>query len=303
MKFLLEVSGAKDAEELKAALIDSKSYFHPFEMNDAFVGLEAMICHIGYLSPNARKVVGIVFSTLAAQPWAESLLLQQINVDVFIVTSKELASEEWVKASTRNCRNWAIQYLHDGQLDKPIDVLAHIDELCVIADEKSTSRGFDLKISSTMEDLLWLALRHQVPAKFFFIDGTQLGNPETCLNARSVPERVTKQDKLRESFTHQLEEIRVSCEFSSSGLWNSRGQMLGYDCLSLPFSLARRLAAWQMDFDETQFPPASGDDAWWENHEREEIEIAKELQDSLGTNIRVKVFLDGQWEWIGDIHQ
>ena len=41
-----------------------------------------------------------------------------------------------------------------------------------------------------------------------------------------------------------------------------------YDLLGLPSSLVRRIAAWQHDFDETENPPATGDDAWWERHEQ-----------------------------------
>ncbi len=52
------------------------------------------------------------------------------------------------------------------------------------------------------------------------------------------------------------------------GLWNEKGQMLAYDLLGLPSSLVRRIAAWQHDFDETENPPATGDDAWWERHEQ-----------------------------------
>ena len=153
VKFLVEVSGAKNVEELKAALIDPKSYFHLYQMNDALVGLEAVCCRLDYFPPKTRKTVAIVFSTLIAQTLATSLLLQQINVDVFIVTSKELATEDWVKTSTRNCRSWTIQYLHEDQLDEPIRLLSYIDELYVIEDEKPTGQGFDRKIFSSIEDL------------------------------------------------------------------------------------------------------------------------------------------------------
>ena len=91
--------------------------------------------------------------------------------------------------------------------------------------------------------MLWRALSYQVSAKFFFIDGYQLGNPETGMNVRGVPERVAHQDKLRENLTHQLEEIRVWPEFGSSGLWDNKGSMIGYDLIFLPFQLVRRLSA------------------------------------------------------------
>ncbi|MEI6334881.1 MAG: hypothetical protein WCS87_10000 [Methylococcaceae bacterium] len=300
VKFLIEVSGAKDVEELKAALIDPKSYFHPYEMHCAFFGLETVYCHFDYISSQTRKTVAIVFSTVTAQTLATSLLLQQINVDVFIVTSKELATDDWVKTSTRNCYDWTVRYLQDGQLNDPIEVLARIDELCVIADEKSTGQGSNLHISPSIEDLLWLALSYQLPTKFFFIDGSQLSNPEDCLKACKVPERVAKQDKLRESLTHQLPEIRVMADFGSSGLWDDKGRMIAYDLIALPFQLVRRLSAWQVDYDETFNPPDSGDATWWDNHEQEKNAIAKALQATLGSNTQVKVYMDDQWQWIGD---
>lgn len=48
VRFLLKVSGARDVEELKAALIDPASYTHPFEMNSAFFGMECLSCRITY---------------------------------------------------------------------------------------------------------------------------------------------------------------------------------------------------------------------------------------------------------------
>ncbi len=300
VKFLIEVSGAKDVEELKAALIDPKSYFHPYKMNDGMWGLETLSCRLDYATPGAHKAVAIVFSTVTAQTLATSLLLQQINVDVVIVTSRELATEDWVKTSTRNCRSWTIQYLQEGQLDEPIRLLSYIDELCVIANEKTTGQSFGRKISSSIENLLWLALSYQVPAKLFYIDGYYSGNPETALNVRGVPQRVANQDKLCENHTHKLEEIRVDCDFGSSGLWDNKGIMIGYDLISLPFQLVRRLSAWQRDYDETFNPPDSDDATWWNNHEREKNAIAKALQATLGSNTQVKVYLDDQWQWIGE---
>ena len=303
VKFLIEVSGAKDVEELKAALIDPNSYFHPYKMNDVLRGLEASICHFDYILPETPKTVGIVFSTVAAKPWATSLLLQKINVNVFILTPKELAPDDWVTMSTRNCSDWTVRYLQDGQLNDPIEILARIDELCVIADEKSTGQGSNLHISPSIEDLLWLALSYQLPTTFFYIDGSQLSNPEDCLKACKVPERVAKQDRLRESLTHQLPEIRVWPEFGSSGLWDNKGRMISYDLIFLPFQLVRCLSAWQRDYDDTFNPPEPNDETWWDNHEREKNEIAKALQAKLGSNTQVKVYLDDQEQWIGEFQR
>jgi hypothetical protein len=116
VRYLLRVSGAKDIEELKAALIDPASYTQPFKMNDAFVGLEASGCggHIDYLSPETRKTVGVVFHTEAAREAAFTLLMQQIGAHAFIVAPKALATDEWVKQATRYCRDWTVRYVYVG---------------------------------------------------------------------------------------------------------------------------------------------------------------------------------------------
>lgn len=71
--------------------------------------------------------------------------------------------------------------------------------------------------------------------------------------------------------------------------------MLGYDQLDLPFSLVKRIAAWQRDFDDTVTPPDKGDDAWWDRHRKEEIEIATALQDVVSSGISVSVLSEDGW--------
>lgn len=303
VKFLMSASGATDVDDFKAALINPENYTQPFKMNDAFIGIEPKPCRLEYVPPIAHKTVGIVFSTPAARAWSESLLLQKINCDVLIIAPPDLVPDDWVKAWTRHCRNWTIQYLRDGILQEPFEVLAQIDELCVIADQKCPKRIFDLAIPDSIEELLWLAMDLRLDAKYFFVDGTQLSNPESTLVKRNVPQRVTANRNRREAFTKRLNEIRLSCEFCSSGLWNEKGQMLAYDLLDLPFVLVRRIAAWQHDFDETENPPATGDDAWWERHEQEEISIATELQTAMGESPVIKLYRKDGWLSIADISQ
>lgn len=50
VRYLLEVSGAKDVGALKAALIDPASYTQPFKMNRAFCGAEVETCRFNYPS-------------------------------------------------------------------------------------------------------------------------------------------------------------------------------------------------------------------------------------------------------------
>jgi len=303
VKFMMSVSGATDVDEFKTALINPENYTQPFKMNDAFIGIEPKMCRLEYVPPIAHKTIGIVFSTLAARTWAESLLLQKINCDVLIIAPQDIVPDDWVKAWTRHCRNFAIQYLCEGVLNEPIKVLAQIDELCVIADQRCPKYLFDLAIPDSIEELLWLAMGRRFDAKYFFVDGSQLSNPGSTLVDRNVPQRVMAKWNRREAFTRQLKEIRLSCEFCSSGLWNDKEQMLAYDLLDLPLDLVRRIAAWQHDFDETENPPATGDDAWWERHEQEAVSIATALQAAVGASPVVKLYRKDGWLSISDINQ
>jgi hypothetical protein len=61
VRYLLKISGARDVEELKAALIDPASYTHPFKMHDSFIGLETMpCCRFDYLPPDRQKTVVVL---------------------------------------------------------------------------------------------------------------------------------------------------------------------------------------------------------------------------------------------------
>lgn len=300
VRYLLKVSGTGDVEELKAALIDPASYIQPFKMNSSFFGLEALSCRIDYLPPGVCKTVAMVFSTLTARDTAQALLAQKIGAHAFIIAPKELATDEWVREATRYCRDWTVRYLNDT-LDEPLDILALADEVCVIANEKRPGSGFDLKLSDDTEELLWLAIDLELEAKYYFVDRTLLGNPELCLTKRGVPERAAARKAQRAAFTRQLREIRLDTDFASSGLWNEKGQMLGYDLLDLPFPLIRRIAAWQRDFDDTVMPPDEGSDEWWDRHQQEQIEIAKVLQAALGPEIAVKLYRREGWLTIDEI--
>jgi hypothetical protein len=249
-----------------------------------------------------RKSVGIVFSTESARTTAESILLQKINCEVFIVAPPELVPDNWVKTWTQHCKGWTVRYFREGILERPIEVLAQIDELCVIADRKHPKHIFDLAIPESIEELLWLAMELRLDVKYFFQDGLRLSNPETTLQKRKVPQRVMVNRNLREAFTQQLKEIRLSCEYYSCGLWNDKGLELGYDQLDLPFALLRRIAAWQRDFDETEIPPATGDEAWRKRHALEEISIARGLQAALGNDLVVKLYRKDAWISIDKIN-
>ena len=158
-------------------------------------------------------------------------------------------------------------------------------------------------LSEQSEDLLWLALNNDVDVHYYSTDGMSLYNPDSCLQKRGVPERVSAQQVQRAAFTRQLKEIRLDSDFGSSGLWDDEGKMLGYDLLDLPFPLVRRIAAWQRDYDDTMNPPDMGDEPWWEHHEQEAISIAMVLQAAVGASPVVKLYRKDGWLSVADISQ
>jgi len=289
VRYLLKISGAKDVDELKTALIDPANYTHPFKMNDAFLGVEALSCHMDYLSPEVNKTVAVVFSTEEGREVAQSLLPQKIGATAFIVAPKELVTDAWIKQATRHCRRSTGYYLSEHTLhEQAFEILALADELCVIGNVKTPHAGFDLGLSQGAENLLWLAYDLGVDAEYFYLDRAQLANPEGCLEKRGVPERVAALKAQRAAFTRELKEIRLYNDYCSSGLWENG--MLDYDLLDLPFPLLRRIVRWQRNFDDTVTPPDKSTAEWWERHDQEGIEIAKALQAAVGSEIPVKFF-------------
>jgi hypothetical protein len=315
VRYLKEASGAGDIEELKSAMIDPLNFVHPFEMHYAFFGAEALACRLmEYLPPGKRKIVGVLFSTEKARPVAESILLQQIDADIIIVAPEEILHDQtaktgWDYSSSlmeamrfRNTDYLRAYRLRNGMIEKPIDFLARIDKLYVVADDK-TRKGipWDLNLSNSIEELMWKAIATQIPTYFFHIDGFggEVGETiEKFLEKNDVPERVAAQDIVRKEYTSKLPVICVDCDWSSSGLWTEDGKMIPYDYIDLPLPLMRRIIDWHEEFDATLDEVISGtgpSDEWDEKHEREKREIALELQKTLGNDIIVQVCTEEGW--------
>jgi len=192
VRYLLKICRANDVEELKAALINPASYTHPFKISHAFTLMETLQrfdCR--FLPPQTHKTIAILFSTLEARNVAQSLLAQSIGAHALIIAPETLATEMWTEQTVHTCRSWRVLPLHDDTLNDPFALLALADALYVIADEKTSGTSFDLQLSEGAENLLWLALDSGMEAKYFSVDGRQLGNPETSLEKRGVPDRVT----------------------------------------------------------------------------------------------------------------
>ena len=293
-------------------MIDPANYVHPFEMCNAYYGAEVLACRLmTYLPPGKRKIVGVVFATETARSVAESIILQQIGADVIVAAPGELLYDtslsEWLrrdnllKPSMRFCRHLGSIFLQGGIIKEPITFLGQIDELYVVADDvtPNPNPGGDLKLSGSIEELLWKAIELEIPAHYYHIDGFSLSNPETSLEKRSVPERVAAQDKKRKKYTSELTVVRVDCDWSSSGLWTERGQMIPYDYIDIPLSLIRRIINWHEEYDATLNEGIS--DEWEEKHEREKHQLALELQNTLGSGIVVQVMADKGWASIKSV--
>lgn len=302
VKFLVARSGAQDVQELKTALLDPANYSQSFKMHDAFRGINAVACRMKYRPLQSRWRFSIVFSTALARTEAQWQLLQKIGCDALIIAPETLVSTEWIKRYTRHCRSWVIQYSDREAGCDPIGVLARSDELCVIADHDECKDQEVLAITDSTQVLLWLALERDIKARYCLTNGTGLYNPQVLLHRSGVPQRVSDEREQASRRACALKEIRLSCDFGSSGLWNAQNQMLSYDELDVPFHLIRRIAAWQLDYEETFNPPQMPTNAWWSQHEQQALDIARQLQAALGTNTSVKLYRKGGWLHVAEIN-
>ena len=290
VRYLQRASGAENVEALKAALVDPASYRHPFKMNYSLRRLQAHPCLFEYVPSGMRRTVAVVFLTELAREGAQAALAQSIGAHALVVAPKDLASEDWLKQAAIGCRGWAADFVRDRSVEEPIALLAEIDKLYVINDGPVLQHRADLKLSESVEDLLWLAAEYGIDHEVFSAEGVRRSEPGPLLRQRGVPERVAAQRAQRAESMRKLTEVHVMCDFYSSGLWDARGRSLGYDLLDLPFPLVRRLARWQSDYDETFNPPdPPGDDAWWSRHRQEGLKIAKDLQAFLGPHTKVSI--------------
>lgn len=281
VRYLLRISGADTVEELKKALVDPASYRPKlFHAGSPFGQLEVIPCRFEYLPIGKPKTVVVVFSTLQARRTAQALLAQKIDRNAFIVAPKELFTKKWISEATCYCKYQGGFYLHENTLDRPMEILIRADELYVIADKQGSHDSCGLDLSHGAQDLLQLALELGIDAAYINIDGSRLWNPERCLDASGAVARVAAARAKRIAYTNQLEVLNLDNEYYSSALW-TRGGMVPYDYVELPYPLLKRIAAWQEDFDLNERPydeKGSASDEWWDQHELETIELAKALQ-------------------------
>jgi hypothetical protein len=239
-------------------------------------------------------IVAIVFATLMSRRCTEGLLKSHLNSHVWLVSHRELIPDEWVDIWTADARDVTQFFLPIAE-DDDIEFIAKVDELHVIFDGNEIGGDSSSAVSHGIENLMWRAFQNQVPVSVIRADGMSIEGVEKALLSSGTPERLAVIDASWHDYMNTVNEIHVCCDFGSSGLWNNRGNMLGYDVLVLPFSFVRRIAAWQQNFDETFNPPDDPGKGWDEWYLREELAIARELQLIYGDEKVIKVDRGGDW--------
>lgn len=84
-QYVLRNSGARDIEELKAALLDPASYFQPFKMYESFPGLETTSSRVNYVPAGGKRPVTALFSDLEARDLAVDLLPREFGAKALFV--------------------------------------------------------------------------------------------------------------------------------------------------------------------------------------------------------------------------
>lgn len=120
------------------------------------------------------------------------------------------------------------------------------------------------------------------------------------LAAQKYESRVKRRFLLKMSETSEL---RVDCEFGSTGLWNGAGHNLSYEQVGLPIDLEQRVRHLQAEFDEKAAPysPLKDDDDFWDWVNIQEMAIARDIQQLAGDATRVVLWRGNRWVWINEL--
>lgn len=243
--------------------------------------------------------VTIAFEDARCWPLVQDLLRQQMGSDVLLIDVNKLLQYEQLKPFDRYARH-LVQHLGWREcLDMPLETLARTDVLHVLT--ASNDHRENLGVSEGLSILLGFAHIFQTKTVFHTSQGI-LENLTALPNFKTVSAKAEQMLLEVEAHLPLMDEIHVWCDFYASGLWDKRGAMLGYDIKTLPWDLIRRLSAWQWDHDFTFGPPEHmGSDDWWDKHRTEAHELARDVQDAVGPQVRVMVHEADGPVWIGDL--
>ena len=303
VRYLLEVTELDDVEALKELLITPENYrFFPFEMFDAFFGIETgPYCRFDYAPQSENNRIGVVFHTQEACLKAKEIMLEQYGAEFHLWYPKGLVDDVWLREASKYGYIWSTH--HEPET---VAFLAGIDELFIVANierpPKHVHTGRDVPLA--VEKTIVKAHQFGIEYHYHTPSGSgELHHGGACLATLQVQGLVDDEDReIRKQFKCQ-KILRVDAEYGSSGIWSENGKNISYDLLDLPFWIIRRIAKWQREYDDTTIPilPDTPDDDWWKAHGAEKVKIAKALQIFLKGTMTIQVMDDNGWVNINDL--
>ncbi len=302
VQYLVKVSGATSVTALMEALVDPSSYSLPFLMNDRFIGIQAASCRFDYDGQVVSKTVGLLFWSEAGRHTALNVLAQHLNASVRVIAPKALVTSAWQYDVARYCRSIEIIDLDiEKGVRNPIEALSRVDRLFVMASEVSSRPGEE-EIPAALALFMSMASTFQIAGSYRYRNGTRRSLSDLVREDEAVAADIAIGRAQRVSFTEQLREVRLGNTSGGTGLLDANGESLGYDQLSLPFTLIRRIAIWQSDFEEKMRCPTLDTDVWRRRHRDQQLDLAKALLESLAPQQTVRLGRDANWQTLEDIY-
>jgi len=290
VKFLLEATGVPDVELLKAALIYPQNYSQPFTFNKFFRKIRTQPIKFRYIGTGQERLIAIVLRTEAARIRAAEIAMSKIGATVLFLAPQRLLSNKWIR---KNAAMYCHGFIVWNSCDRPVHLLARYDELYIITDDDRIDNDQEIKLGKENEILVWLAHRYGFPLHLDSPSGVEVNNPVKRLEQIEIPALLRRAENRRREFLSNLKCLRVAAEYGSTGIWDGQLRNIPYELIDIPFPLIRRIAAWQKNYDDTLIPllPETADDEWWENHEIEELNIARAIQDAMGDRLDVQIWM------------
>ncbi len=157
-----------------------------------------------------------------------------------------------------------------------LDLLAFADVVHLVL--KLDPNGDRLVWSLFMQELVGYAMRYGVPFTIHDTSGVIYNDPATVLPLDKLSAHIEALEAQRRTFTSSLSELQLFPDFSSTGLWDMRGRMYGFDRLDMPFDLMRALRRWVDDWDRNALPDGPPVTDWEKTHAEIELCIGQRLQ-------------------------
>lgn len=242
--------------------------------------------HLPFVSPlEAQQQVLMVFLSPLAIPVVEGLAADLPGVHLHLCAPISLMSDDWVRAVSARAANWSAHYILDFPTRTTLDLLAFADVIHLLLEPKPAGPG--LVWSLFAQELVGYAMRYGVPFTIRDTSGRVHSDPATVLPLDKLAAHIEALEDERRAFTASLSELQLFPDFESTGLWDMRGRMYGFEQLDLPFDLVRALRRWVDDWDHNVLPDSPTFATGWEPaHAEIELSLARQLQ-RIWPHIRV----------------